>query len=200
MQHSQISSTTTLTIRPRRGQLITTLIVCLVVLGLIGEVVLSVLQTNYGLAVDIVFSFLLLICVIYLLGFAWSALSLLVTSHPSLEADEQSLRFYHLPFIGSLALPWTEIKSLHTYRYLFLSYLCIVPEDINQLLSKSSIWRFALNASARFSLRTNAPLNVSQGLFDRSATELLLELHKTYGVKRTEDTIKRPDSPETDGN
>jgi hypothetical protein len=198
MQNSQISATT-LTIRPRRRQLITTLITCLIVLGLIGEVVLSVLQAAYGPVIDVVFSILLLVCVIYLLGFAWSALSLLVTGQPSLEADKQSLRFHHLPFIGTLILPWSEMKSLHTYRYLFLTYLCIVPEDVNQLLSKASIWRFALNASARFSLRTNAPLNVSQGLFDRPATDLLMQLHKTYGVKRTEDTIKRPDTREADG-
>jgi hypothetical protein len=177
----------TLTVYPRRWALLITLLLSLIVLALVGNVFLSLFQKPYGLGITILFGLLLLICLVYVSGFIWSALSLLITRHPSLQADADGLTLRHLPFLPKLELPWTEIKSVHTYRYLFLGYLCIVPHEVGQLLTHANLWSFALNASTRFSLRTSAPLNVSQGLFDRSVLDVVLELHKTYGVERTED-------------
>src|SRR5258708_32200870 len=71
-----------LTIYPRRRPQITTLIICLLVLALVGDVITYILQTSYGIGVDILFAVLLLLCLVFLSGFVWSALRLLTSGQP----------------------------------------------------------------------------------------------------------------------
>ena len=174
-----------LSMQPRRGRLIINLILCLVVLAVISEAILSVFATSHDLNIIVLFTIFFLICLIFLFGFIWSTLRLLTSRKPSLQAGAEGLTLRHLPFLGTVTLPWSEIKSVHTYRYLFLTYLCLVPTDAHELIRRQGPLRFAFNASSRFSLRTGAILNVPQSLLEQPVEEVCERFQEAYGVERT---------------
>lgn len=174
-----------LSIHPRRGRLIINLILCLIVLVVISETMLSVYATSRDVSIMVLFTIFFFICLIFLCGFIWSTLRLLTSRKPSLQAGAEGLTLRHLPFLGNVTLPWSEIKSVHTYRYLFLTYLCIVPQDAHELIRRQGPLRFAFNASSRFSLRTGAILNVPQSLLEQPVEEVCERFQEVYGVERT---------------
>jgi hypothetical protein len=174
-----------LAMQPRRWRLIINLILCLVVLAIISEAILSVFATSNDTSIMVLFTIFFLICLIFLSGFIWSTLRLLVSKKPSFQAGVEGLTLRHLPFLGNVTLPWSEIKSVHTYRYLFLTYLCLVPTDAHELIRRQGPLRFAFNASSRFSLRTGAVLNVPQSLLEQPVEEVCARFQEDYGVERT---------------
>lgn len=177
MQKSQPLQTE-LIIYPARWRLIISLILCLLVLVVTGGLIISVFQTANDPGTDTLFAILLVFCIIYLSGFIWSDLTLLIKAQPSLQTSTTGLTLRQLPFLGTINLPWSEIKSVHTYRYLFLTYLCIVHQEPRQLITRYGFLRFTLNASSRFSLRTGAPLNISQSLLAQPVEEIAQQLKR----------------------
>ncbi len=149
---------------PTRWKLVGSLCLCLIMLVILTTAGISIFQSPYKTGTVIISALLFGLCFIYMLGFIWSDLRLLADYRPSLESDEHNLTLRHLPFLGNVTLPWSEIESIHVYRYLLLSYLCIVPRHPPQLFKRYGFLRFALNTSSRFSLRTGSPLNISQNL------------------------------------
>lgn len=174
-----------LSMRPRRGRLILNLLLCLIVLGIISEAILSVFATSKDVSIMVLFTIFFFICLIFLCGFIWSTLRLLTSRKPSLQARAEGLTARHLPFLGNVSLPWSEIKSVHTYRYLFLTYLCLVPANAQELIRRQGPLRFAFNASSRFSLRTGAILNIPQSLLEQPVEEVCERFQEDYGVERT---------------
>lgn len=161
-----------LSVYPSRWRLIATLLFCLLVLMMLAVLAITLWLSAYDPGTTILFALLFALCILYLLGFIWSALSLLLSGQPTLSTDNEGLTLRGLPFLGTVVLPWSEIKSVHSYRYLFLSYFCIVPEDARKLITRYGLLRFTLNVSSRFSLRTGAPLNISQGLLAQPVPEI----------------------------
>lgn len=161
-----------ISIYPQRWRLLTTLLFSWIALIAVAGLVVSIFLGSYDSGTIILFAILLALCVLYLLGFIWSALSLLINGQPALSANAEGLTLRGLPFLGTVVVPWSEIKSIHTYRYLFLRYLCIVPQDTRALIARYGLLRFTLNISSRFSLRTGAPLNISQGLLAQPVSEI----------------------------
>ena len=174
-----------LSVQPRRGRVIVTLVLCLIVFGAISQAVGAIFLTPNGLANDVLFAFLYLVGVVYLFGIAWSAVRLLTDSEPSFQANGEGLTLRHLPFLGNISIAWSEIKSVHAMRSLFLTHLCIVPIDARQILNRRNLLFFALNASARLGMRTNTPISISQSALDQPVKTLTERLIEDYGVKET---------------
>lgn len=174
-----------LSVRPRRGRVIAILILCLVILAAISQTVATIFLTPQGIGSEILFAALYLIGLVYLAGIIWSAIRLLSDSRPSLQADSEGLTLRHLPFLGNMSIAWSEIKSVHAVRTLFLTHLCIVPLDARQWLQQRNILLFALNASTRLGMRANAPLSISQNALERPVRDLVERIVKDYGVKET---------------
>lgn len=177
-----------LRVQPRRGRVIITLVLCLIVFAVISQAVGAIfLGTNASsISSVILFALLYLFGCVYLLGLAWSAVRLLTDSQPALQADGTGITLRHLPFLGNISLTWSEVKSVHAVRSIFLTHLCIVPADSRQILSRRNLLLFALNSSARLGLRTNTPLSISQSALDRPVQELIEQFIEDYGVKETE--------------
>lgn len=176
-----------LSVQPRRGRVTVTLVLCLVVFAAISQAVaVTFLTPNAnGIGSDVLFAFLYIVGTIYLLGIAWSAVRLLTDSKPSLQADESGITLRHLPFLGNISLAWSEVKSVHALRSLFLTHLCIVPTDARQMLNRRNLLLFALNASARLGMRTNTPLSISQSALTQPVKELIEQIIENYGVQET---------------
>lgn len=174
-----------LTLYPRRWRLVVTLVLCMIVLAVISDALLSVFSAPNASGTALLFSLFFIVCVIFLLGLAWSALRLLTDRRPSFQADNDGLTLRHLPFLGNVTVSWSEIRSVHTYRSLFFSYLCFVPQDIPQMVRRYGLLRFVFNASTRFSLRSGTPLTISQTLLEPPVKELAQRLEQEYGVKPT---------------
>lgn len=174
-----------LNIYPQRWRLIGTLVLCLVALVIVADQVISIFLSSPGIGEIILFALLLALCIVYLLGFVWSALRLLISGSAALSSGADGLTLRGLPFLGTITMPWSEIKSIHTYRYLFLRYLCIVPQDTRKLVNHYGLLRFTLNISSRFSLRTGAPLNVSQGLLTEPVAEIARLLKRKEAQEET---------------
>ncbi|HEX7735953.1 MAG TPA: STM3941 family protein [Ktedonobacteraceae bacterium] len=174
-------------IQPRRGRVAIILVLCLVVFVVISQAVVAIFlsASANGVLTLVLFALLYLICFIYLCGLGWSAIRLLIDRQPSLHADGEGLTLRHLPFLGTISIPWSEVKSIHVARALFLTHLSIVPTDTRQFLSRRNLLLFAFNASARLSTRTNAALNISQNALSLSAQELVVRINRDYGVKET---------------
>lgn len=173
-------------VQPRRGRVIITLILCLVVLAAISQAVGAIFLSPGALSNDVLFAFLYLAGFVYLLGIGWSAVRLLTDSQPSFQADGVGITLRHLPFLGNINIGWSEVKSVHAVRTILLTHLCIVPTDARQILRRRNLMLFALNASARLGMRTNTPLSISQSALDRSVKDLVKQLIEDYGVKETE--------------
>ncbi|HEY3992913.1 MAG TPA: hypothetical protein VGM01_08555 [Ktedonobacteraceae bacterium] len=176
-----------LSVQPRRGRVAVTLVLCLVVFAAISQAVIAIFLTPNanGLSTDILFAILYIIGTIYLLGIAWSAVRLLTDSKPSLQADGTGITLRHLPFVGNISLAWSEVKSVHAVRSLFLTHLCIVPTDMSQLINRRNLLLFALNGSARLGMRTNTPLSVSQSTLTPPVRDLVERMIEDYGVPET---------------
>lgn len=176
-----------LNVQPRRGRVALILILCLAAFAIISQAVVGIFlnASANGVFTLILFALLYLICTVYLCGLGWSAVRLLIDRQSSLHADGEGLTLRHLPFLGTISIPWSEVKSVHIARALFLTQLCIVPADTRQFLSQRHILLFALNASARLSTRTNAALNISQNALSLSTQELVVRITRDYGVKET---------------
>lgn len=174
-----------LSIHPQRGRLVVTLVLSLVVFAAIGETMVVIFQSPNDIGTDVLFAILYLACTVYLLGLAWSALRLLTDRQPSLQANSEGLILRHLPFLGNFSLTWSEIKSIHVARSLFLTHLCIVPDDTQQLLRRRNLLLFALNSSTRLGMRTHAPLSISQSTLDMPIKTLIERIEQDYGVKQT---------------
>src|SRR5579859_6231646 len=73
-----------LSVQPRRGRVIFTLVLCLIVFAAISQAVGAILltPTANGIGSEILFAFLYLAGTIYLLGIAWSSVRLLSDSRP----------------------------------------------------------------------------------------------------------------------
>jgi hypothetical protein len=158
-----------------------------VVFAAISQAVIAIFLTPNanGLSTDILFAILYIIGTIYLLGIAWSAVRLLTDSKPSLQADGTGITLRHLPFVGNISLAWSEVKSVHAVRSLFLTHLCIVPTDMSQLINRRNLLLFALNGSARLGMRTNTPLSVSQSTLTPPVRDLVERMIEDYGVPET---------------
>jgi membrane protein YdbS with pleckstrin-like domain len=178
-----------LALYPRRGRSVLTLVLCLLILAIITDALLSVFSGTSGSGTELLFVVFFVICVIFLLGLGWSAVRLLTDRRPSFQIDEDGLTVRHLPFLGNVVVPWSEIRSVHTYRSLFFSYLCFVPRDIPQLVRRYGLLRFAFNSSTRLSLRSGTPLTISQALLETPVNELARRIEQDYGVKPTAGTI-----------
>ncbi len=176
-----------LNVQPRRGRVVVTLILSLVVFAAISEAVGTLFLTPNpnGLANALLFAFLYLAGTVYLLGIAWSCVRLLADRRPSLQADGTGITLRHLPFLGNLTMPWSEIQSVHAVRSLFLTHLCIVPTDTRQILNRRNLLLFALNASARLGMRTHTPLSISQSALAQPVRELVKRIVEDYGAKET---------------
>lgn len=174
-----------LILHPRRGRPVVTLILCIVVLAVISDAIISVLAGSNGSFSELLFAIFFLICLVFLLGLAWSALRLLTDRRPSFQANDEGLLLRHLPFLDSVTLSWEEIRSVHTYRALFFSYLCFVPRDIPQFVRRYGLLRFVFNASTRLSLRSGTPLTISQALIEMPVKELAQRIMQDYGLKYT---------------
>jgi hypothetical protein len=157
-----------------------------VVFTTISQAISAIFLSSNGLGNDILFAFLYLVSLVYLLGIGWSAVRLLTDNQPAFQANDGGLMLRHLPFLGTISLPWSEIKSIHAVRSLLLTHLCIVPTDSRQLLSHRNLLFFALNASARLGMRTNTPLSISQNALSLPVRELVERLIADFGVKETE--------------
>lgn len=177
-----------LSVQPRKGRVAVILVLCLAVFAIISQAIVAIFLSPgaNGALTLVLFALLYLVGCVYLFGLGWSAVRLLTDSQPSLRADGEGLTLRHLPFLGTIHIPWSEVKSIHVARALFLTHLCIVPTDTRQFLSQRNILLFALNASARLSTRTNTALNISQTALTISAQELVMRLNRDYGVKETE--------------
>lgn len=175
-----------LSVQPRRGRVIVTLILCLIVLAAISQAVGAIFLSPGVISNDVLFAFLYLAGFVYLLGIGWSAVRLLTDSQPSFQADDTGITLRHLPFLGNLSIGWSEIKSVHAARTLLLTHLCIVPTDARQIFRRRNLLLFALNASARLGMRTNTPLSISQSALDRPARDLVQQLIEDYHLKETE--------------
>jgi threonine/homoserine/homoserine lactone efflux protein len=161
------------------------LILCLVILVAITQTVATIFLTPHEISSDLLFAVLYLAGLVYLTGIVWSAVRLLTDRQPSLQADGEGLTLRHLPFLGNLSIAWSEVKSVHVVRTLFLTHLCVVPIDARQWLKRRNLLLFALNASTRLGMRANAPLSISQNALDRPARDLVERFVKDYGVKET---------------
>ena len=175
-----------LSIHPRRGRLIAGLVICLIVLAIVSEAIVAFFQSQEDLGTAILVAILYLVCLIYLLGLAWSSLRLLTDRQPSLQTNGEGLTLRHLPFVGNVNIPWSDVKSIHIARSLFLTHLCIVPSDAHQLLTRYGLLRFAINGTARFGMRTGTPLSISQSALEQPAKELVTKFEEDYGVKQTQ--------------
>jgi hypothetical protein len=171
--------------------LIVTLVLCLVVFAIICEAIISLILTSKDVSIMILFTLLFLAGAIFLLGLAWSALRHLLSKQPSLVANEQGLTLNHLPFLGNITLAWSEVQSVHVTRSLLFSYLCIVPQDMPQLIRRYGLLRFIFNSVARASRRTGAPLNISQNSLDLPVKELAERLEQKYDIKSTPATSRK---------
>lgn len=176
-----------LSIHPRKGRVTVTLIFCLVVIAAISQAVVTVIFTSgaSNLGSVILFALLYVVGLVYLLGIAWSTVRLLTDRQPSFQANDTGMTLRHLPFVGNLTIAWSEIKSVHAMRSLFLTHLCIVPTDTRQFLNRRNLLPFALNASARLGMRTNTPLSISQSALTIPVRELVERLITDYNLKET---------------
>ncbi len=174
-----------LAVQPRRGRVIVTLLLCLLVFMAISQAVTTIFWTPNGIGSEILFALLYLVGVVYLLGIAWSATRLLASGQPSLQADNAGITLRYLPFLGTISLSWSEVKSVHAMRSLFLTHLCIVPTEPRLILARRNLLFFALNSSARLGMRTNTPLSISQSALEIPVKELVERLILDYGVKET---------------
>ena len=176
-----------LSLYPRKGRVIVTLVLCLLVFVAISQTIVTIILTPSatGPGSEILFVLLYLVGMIYLLGLAWSALRLLADRRPSFQANDAGITLRHLPFVGTLNIPWSEIQSVHAMRSLFLTHLCIVPRNARQLINRRNLLPFALNASARLGMRTNTPLSISQSALTLPVRDLVARLVEDYGVKET---------------
>ncbi|HLI71375.1 MAG TPA: hypothetical protein VKV19_16595 [Ktedonobacteraceae bacterium] len=174
-----------LAIYPRRWRVIITFALCLVVFGLLSATIISIFLTSTDLGTEALFICFYLICAIYLLGIAWSALRLLISKQPSLQANGDGLILRHLPFLGNVTISWSEVKSIHVARSILVSHLCIVPQDAPELIHRYGLLRFALNASARLGRRVNAPLSISQAALDQPIALLAERIEQDYGILYT---------------
>ncbi len=172
-----------LAIYPRRLRLTTTLVLCLVVLGLLSATIISLFLTSNDPGTEVLFVCFYLIGAVYLLGIAWSALRLLISKQPSLQANDDELTLRYLPFLGNITISWSEVKSVHTARSLFISHFCIVPYDARELIRRYGLLRFALNASARFGTRTNTPLSISRGALDQPVEDIAERIKQDYNIQ-----------------
>ncbi len=177
-----------LSVQPRRGRVIVTLVLCLIVLAAISQAISAIfLSSNAnGVGSAVLFAFLYLAGLVYLLGIAWSAVRLLTDNPPALQADDEGLTLRHLPCLGTISIAWSEVKSVHAARTLLLTHLCIVPTDTRQVLNRRNLLLFALNTSARLGMRTNTPLSISQSALNRPVKELLERFIEDYGIRETE--------------
>ncbi len=176
-----------ISVRPRRGRMIVILVLCLLVLAVISQAVGTIFlqMSSNGIGVTILFAVLYLIGLLYLIGIGWSAVRLLSDRRPSFEANDDGLTLRHLPFLGTISLTWDEIKSVHTTRSFLLTHLCIVPASVGELLQRRNLLLFALNASARLTMRTNTALTISQNALDRPASDLVEQMIKYYDLTKT---------------
>jgi hypothetical protein len=175
-----------LNIQPRRWRVIITFALCLIVFAVISQAAGATFLGSNTIGSVILFAFLYLVGLVYLLGVGWSAVRLLTDSQPPFQANNDGLTLRHLPFLGNISLSWSEIKSVHTARSLFLTHLCIVPTDAHQFSRRRNLLLFALNASARLSMNTRTPLSVSQSALSTPVKELVKQLVDDYGIKETE--------------
>ena len=177
-----------LSVQPRRGRVIIALVLCILVFAAISQAVSAIFlnASANGISSDVLFAVLYLAGSVYLLGIAWSAVRLLTDSQPSFQADDAGITLRHQPFLGNVSLSWSEIKSVHAVRSLFLTHLCFVPTDTRQVLNRRNLLLFALNASARLGIRTNTPLSISQSALTPPVKELVEQIVEGYGIKETE--------------
>ncbi|HEY0756089.1 MAG TPA: PH domain-containing protein [Ktedonobacteraceae bacterium] len=179
-----------LSIRPRRGPMIIILVLCLVILAVISRAASATFlnaPTN-GIASQVLFALLYLVGSIYVLGIGWSALRLLTDSRPSLQTNEEGLTLRHLPFLGTISVPWSAVKSIHAARSLRLTHLCIVPTDTHQFLSRHNLLLLALNASTRPGIRTSTVLSISQNALQPSIQTLVKRITQDYEVQESSGT------------
>lgn len=174
-----------LALYPRRGRSVITLVLCILVLAIITDALLSVFSGTSGSGTELLFAVFFVICMIFLLGLGWSAVRLLTDRRPSFQLNEEGLTVRHLPFLGNVVVPWSEIRSVHAYRSLFFSYLCFVPHDIPQLVRRYGLLRFVFNSSTRLGLRNGISLTISQALLQTPVNELAQRIEQEYGVKHT---------------
>mgnify|MGYP001209481534 CR=1 FL=1 len=171
-------------IYPNRKQAIwrtTVCAICLLVLILIIPfffIVNFVTGQSFGASdiAPLILAFAFLLAAITFIGWiTWRMASeLLFKRKPILVINSRGITVRNMPMLSGFFITWTEIEALSFSHYSMYKYLCIIPKNPDQFLSRfSSLERF----NRRINSRVGSPLYIAQILLVTPVEEILQTLY-----------------------
>lgn len=104
----------------------------------------------------------------------------IVQFDPAITINRKGIQIGKLPIVfGGVVISWNEIGTIYEKRVLLERYFCIRPKNIEQYLSKLSVWK---RVRMRIAMATSAGelIVVPQSCLKKSIKDILQDLRREY--------------------